>query len=204
MIDIISKSNEQITLISIAPLGNIANALERMPQIAFKTRFVGMQGSIRKGYEGSDTIDAEYNVSADANSCQKVFTAPWEITITPVDTCGILVLKGEKYQKVLNCRKPLVEALMDNYRFWWGSNRHAAAYPEKYLTESSLLFDTVAIYLAFSENLLVMEELGVKVTDDGFTLVDENAKKLRCATSWKDMEAFEDLLLQRLLSWNAG
>ena len=65
-------------------------------------------------------------------------------------------------------------------------------------TVTSTLFDTVAVYLAFSEELLEMETLGLRVTDDGYTLVDENAKAIRCATGWKDLAAFEDLLVERL------
>ena len=60
------------------------------------------------------------------------------------------------------------------------------------------MFDTVAVYLSFSEELLVMEELGVRVTDDGYTVIDEDAKTIRCATDWKDLAAFESLLVERL------
>lgn len=45
----------------------------------------------------------------------------------------------------------------------------------------AMLFDTVAVYLAFSEELLVMEDLPIRVTDDGCTVVDENAKRLHVA-----------------------
>ena len=64
--------------------------------------------------------------------------------------------------------------------------------------ESTLLFDTVAVYLAFAEDLLEMEGLGVRVTDDGFTVIDPEARSVRCATGWKDIEAFEELLVERL------
>jgi len=36
------------------------------------------------------------------------------------------------------------------------------------------------------------------VTDDGKTVIDEKAKRMRVATEWKDMGAFEDLLVERL------
>jgi Inosine-uridine nucleoside N-ribohydrolase len=192
LIDTIMDSEEQLTLISIGPVTNIARALELCPDIAKKVRFVGMQGSLRKGYEGASEIIAECNVWLDPKSCQKVFSAPWDITITPVDTCGLVKLTGEKYLKVFNCQNPLVRALIENYRIW-----------NKYLDtsnkESSMLFDTVAIYLAFSEELLQMEELNIEVTDDGYTLINETGKKMKCATGWKDMEAFHDLLVQRLI-----
>jgi len=44
-----------------------------------------------------------------------------------------------------------------------------------------------------------MERLGIRVTDDGYTRIDENAKVINCATEWKDLSAFEDFLVDRLI-----
>jgi len=93
LIDTVMNSRKRIRIIAVGPLPNIAAALEREPQIAEKSQFVGMHGSVRLGYGGSKKISAEYNVRADAKGCQKVFTAPWRITITPLDTCGLVRLK---------------------------------------------------------------------------------------------------------------
>lgn len=197
LIDIIMNSPEPVTLICIGPVPNIAAALEREPRIAARARFVGMHGSIRIGYGGSPEITPETNVRYYTPECQRVFTAPWEMTITPLDTCGLVHLRGEKYRRVYECPDPLIQALIENYRIWaehvtWVRGLDASAY-------SSTLFDTVAVYLAFSEELLVIEELSIRVTDDGYTLIDETtAKVIRCATAWKDLDAFEDLLVARL------
>jgi hypothetical protein len=45
-----------------------------------------------------------------------------------------------------------------------------------------------------------MEDLGIRVTDDGRTVIDEKAKKINCATKWKNLDAFENLLVERLTS----
>jgi len=50
-----------------------------------------------------------------------------------------------------------------------------------------------------STELVKMEKLGVRVTDDGYTRIDENAKTINCATEWKDLGAFEDFLVDRLI-----
>ena len=47
-----------------------------------------------------------------------VFSAAWDMTITPVDTCGIVVLEGEDYRVDWLCNGPLIRALMENYRAW--------------------------------------------------------------------------------------
>jgi len=193
IIDTIMRSPEPVTLICIGPVPNIAEALRREPQIASKCRFVGMFGSIRRSHDGSKDVIAEYNVAADVKACQKVFTAPWrEMVITPLDTCGIVRLKDRKYRCVCSSSDPLTQAVIENYRIWLKSHEGK---PDE---QSSILYDTVAIYLAFAEDLLVMEDLRIRVTDDGFTIQDPKARIIRCATDWKDLAAFEDLLVQRL------
>jgi len=195
LIETIMSSSEPVTLICIGPVPNIAAALEREPRIAENARFVGMHGSVRLGYGGSQEIAAEYNVRADAAACRAAFAAPWEVTVTPLDTCGLVVLGGERYAQVRDCTDPLAQAVIENYAFWAQDVTWVHADPA---TASSTLFDTVAVYMAFSEELLVMEEMGLRVTDDGYTRPDENAKRVRCAMGWRDLPAFEDLVVQRL------
>ncbi|MEM2889028.1 MAG: nucleoside hydrolase [Candidatus Bathyarchaeia archaeon] len=198
IIDTIMNSPRPVTLVCIGPVPNIAAALEREPRIAQKARFVGMHGCLRKspwGYNGKEGgLVAEYNVYANPKALQKVFEASWPITITPLDTCGFVRLKGEKYCAVRDCNDPVVQALMENYKVWLKKRGDT----QQFETQSTILFDTVAVYLAFSEELLVMQELGIRVTDDGYTLIDDKARRVNCAVEWKDLSAYEDFLVERL------
>ena len=45
-----------------------------------------------------------------------------------------------------------------------------------------------------------MEKLGIRVAADGYTIIDDSAKAITCATEWKNLGAFEDLLVRRLTS----
>jgi inosine-uridine nucleoside N-ribohydrolase len=195
LIDTIMSSPEPITLLAIGPVPNLAAALSREPRIAERARFVGMHGSLRRGYNGQPPISQEYNVAHNPQACQRVFTAPWDMTITPVDTCGLVTLTGDKYAKVRDSRDPIARAVIENYRLWCDfEDRDRDAWQHR----SSTLFDTVAAYLTFREDLLTMEDLGIRVTDDGYTLIDDTAKQVACAMDWKNLPAFEDLLLHRL------
>lgn len=203
IVEMIMNSTEEFTLLCLGPLPNIAAALTREPEIANRVRFVGMFGSIYKGYMGAPEPISTFNIGRYSYSAQYVFTAPWEMTVTPTDTCSVVRLLGEKYRKVHDCKDPLVQALIENYRIWKQSDELNDFYkdldPD---VESSILFDTVAVYLAFSDELLKMEKLGLRVTPDGFTRVDESAKLVNCALEWKDLEAFEDFLVDRLTRGN--
>ncbi|MCF7975691.1 MAG: nucleoside hydrolase [Phycisphaerae bacterium] len=192
IIDTIMNSPEPITLLCVGPVPNIAEALRREPAIAKKARFVGMHGSVRLGYGGSKDIHAEYNVKADASACQTVFKAAWPMTITPLDTCGLVDLRGDRYAAVKNSLHPVARAIMENYKIWSGDKQ------DVFQVRSSTLFDTVAVYLTFSQAFCTMETLGIRVDDQGFTRIDANAKTMNVATAWTDMDAFKDLLVHRV------
>jgi inosine-uridine nucleoside N-ribohydrolase len=118
MIDTIMNSPEPITLIAIGPLPNVSAALEREPNIAKKARFIGMQGSVRRGYGEKSKPQKEYNVVSFIKASKTVFTADWDMTITPLDTCAMVTLDGDDYKKVLDCNSPITRAVIENYRVW--------------------------------------------------------------------------------------
>jgi inosine-uridine nucleoside N-ribohydrolase len=195
IVDTIMSSPTPVTLIGIGPPSNIAAALTREPRIAGRARFVGMHGSVRLGYGGSKSVSAEWNIRADAKAARQVLSAGWDITITPLDTCGLVSLAGARYQRLLNSKDPLVSAIIANYRIWNPNSKYPGA-PDK---SSTTLFDTVAVYLVFTQNLCELERLGIRVTDDGYTRIDDQSKIMSVATRWKNLDAFKDLLTDRLL-----
>ncbi len=195
IIDTIMETPETITLICIGPAPNIAAALEKQPKIAARARFVGMYGSLRIGYGGSKTPAPEWNVKCNPKACQKMFTAPWEMTITPLDTCGLVNLDGERYAKIRDSQDPVAKAIIENYRAW---STHSDKKNTAADRHSSILFDTVAVYLAYTQDLCKMERLGVRVDDKGATLIDPQAKQVNAAMAWTSLDAYRDFLVKRL------
>jgi hypothetical protein len=62
----------------------------------------------------------------------------------------------------------------------------------------------VAIYLAFDDAMLKMENLPIAITDDGYTKIDpRKGCRMRVATGWKALPSFEDLLVDRLTGESA-
>jgi inosine-uridine nucleoside N-ribohydrolase len=195
LVETIMSAPQPVTLICIGPMPNIKAALERNPAIAHRVRFVGMHGSVRLGYDGKPKPDPECNVVSDVAAARAVFTAPWPMTITPLDTCGLVRLTGPKYRQVADCADPLARAVIENYRIWRQAGDPKAKQPA---VASSVLFDTVAVYLALSHDFVRMEEWPIAITDDGFTRIDPRGKPVTCAMAWKDLGKFEDFLVQRL------
>ncbi|MHA1728686.1 MAG: nucleoside hydrolase [Promethearchaeota archaeon] len=198
IIDTILASEKPVTIIGIGPTGNIGEALKREPKIAENSRYIGMQGSIRIGYNEKPEPNPEYNVILDIKGCQTTFSAPWEVTITPLDTCGSVTLSGSTYRRIQESNDPFLNVIKENYKIW--SQNFPLGKQYDINKETSILFDTVAIYLAFSEELLNMEMLGIRVTEDGKTVINTSAKEINCATSWKNLSKFKELIVDRLTS----
>ena len=200
LIETVMQSPEPVTLLCIGPVPNIAEALRREPAIAHNARFVGMHGSIYKGYDGAATPAAEWNVKSNPGALQQVFAAPWDCTITPLDTCGLVTLTGANYQRIYRSEDPWLRALIENYRIWLPLAPFIKPGTDPGRM-STTLFDTVAVHAAYSQEFMVMEDLPLRVTDDGYTVVDRrNGRPVHCATKWQNIQAFKNRLVDTLTS----
>ena len=189
MVDAVKACPGKMTIVAIGPQTNLAEALRRDPSIAAKARVVAMGGSV---YRGHGEPEAEYNIRADVAAARAVLAAPWEVTLAPLDSCGDLILRGENYLAVENSPATLAKIVIENYDTWVHRGRHPA-------DASSVLFDTLAVYLAFDERFCRMETVNISIDDPGHTLPDEAGSPVRCALGWHDREAFERLLVNALV-----
>ena len=197
IVDCITNSPDKITLISICPLNNIAASLKLNPSIVNNSRFIGMHGSIRVGYEGRPGKSRDYNIKHSIADAQYVFSSNWNITITPMDTCVFVNLKDEKYKKVYNSQIRTVQSLIESYKSWIHYQNFLDKNRINPEIHSTILYDTVAVYLAISQELLNIEQLPLQVTDDGYVEVNNTGRLVNCATSWKSLSDFEDFLVDR-------
>jgi len=70
-----------------------------------------------------------------------------------------------------------------------------------FATRSTTLFDCVAVYLAYSEDLVETETLRFDISDDGYTRRSPTgAFKARVALRWRNRDGFEADLAGRLLA----
>jgi len=198
MIDVIRASEEIVTLLVVGPATNIKVALERAPDIASKCKFIGMHGSVNVGYDGSTTPASEYNVRADIPAFQSVLAADWHsLEITPLNSCGDIVLGGERYQRLIQSDDPALVALFENYKIF--SELVTWMKVGYFDTKSTTLFDCVPVYMAYSQDHLVYEDIPLIVDDKGMTLPDPDGAKVSVATGWSNQDAFYEHLTRRLL-----
>jgi inosine-uridine nucleoside N-ribohydrolase len=199
-LELVRSSPQPVTVIAVGPVPSLAAAVERDPQFAARCRFVGMYGSFDVGYGGDETPAPEWNVRADVPALRTVLGAPWQdILITPLDTCGLVQLRGENYRAIWQAAPTdaLVRAVIENYCIW--APRVPWMKCDFFVTRTSTLFDDVAVYLAYAQDLVEIETLRFRITDDGLTVRDAaGAFTARVALRWKDQPAFEAHLARRV------
>jgi inosine-uridine nucleoside N-ribohydrolase len=200
LIDVVEKSPSPVTIIAIGPVHSLAMALKRAPDIAAKCRLVGMYGSFDVGYGGGPP-SAETNVRVDPAAFRAALAAPWrDILLTPLDTCGSVSLNGERYHAVWSATgDPMLRALISSYCIF--APRQTWMKCDYFTTHSTTLFDCVAVYLAYSEELVETETIRFDVTDDGYTRRSASGPfSARVAIRWRNKDGFEAQLAGRLLS----
>ncbi|MBC8009835.1 MAG: nucleoside hydrolase [Burkholderiales bacterium] len=201
LIRLVEESPVPVTIIAIAPSGNLAAALARAPHIAARCRLVGMFGSFAVGYLGAAPASAETNVRVDPPSFRATMAAPWlDVLLTPLDTCNFAVLEGGNYRRIWNAKdRPLIDAVLENYRIF--APRVDWMRCDFFATRSTILFDCVAVHLAYAEDWVAPETLRFDITDDGFTVCDAAGPfTARVALRWKNLDAFHLDLTTRLLT----
>lgn len=202
---VLSQAPQHVTLICIAPQSNIAEVVERFPEIVPSIDFVAMEGSLEHGIDGSQGKIAEWNVKCDIAAAQKVLRAPWHsVTITPLDTCGIVRLPGNWLEK-LRRSGSLQQELAAQFLAWlhrWDSdgvrNIRNSNVPQSL---TSVLFDTVAIHLAYSHDFLEMQEMKLIVDDDGFLRESPEGSQVNVAIRWRDYDGYCDMLAKTIMDF---
>jgi len=197
LIDAIHAAPRPVTLLVIGPQTNIQEALRRAPDIAGKARTVAMAGSVEVGYDNHPGRQPEFNIVKNVEAARAVFAAPWDITLAPLDVCGALVLRGERYAKVAASGNPRAATVIGNYCDW----NHFKDHPEG---QSSILYDTVAAYLVADTAWCKMETRTLSIDDKGNTVPDPAGRPVRCALGWNDRNAFEDRLVAALAGNHAS
>lgn len=193
MIEAIEASREPLTIITIGPLTNLAEALRRRPEITRNARVVAMAGSLRTA-SGGEAEPAEHNVATDPQALREVLAAAWPVVLAPLDVCGDVTLEGDAFDRIRTSPRPWPRVIMENLDAWRSPRVHSIP-----LNRSTVLFDTVAVAAAVDLTWFEVERQPINVTEQGRTVIDgQHGKFCHCLTGWTNRSGFEQFLLQTL------
>ncbi len=87
LVDTIRTHPHEITVVAVGRMTNLARALELDSGIATLVKGIVVMGGAfgRDGHGGNVTPCAEANMHGDAHAADRVMTAPWPLTLVPLD-----------------------------------------------------------------------------------------------------------------------
>jgi purine nucleosidase/pyrimidine-specific ribonucleoside hydrolase len=206
--DCVRRYPEEITLITLGPLTNLALALKVNPLTVQKFRsVVAMGGAI--SVPGNIAPAAEFNMYVDPHAAHRVFQASLPLTLVPLDvTTRVGVTRDTVRTWAAGSRDPLARIVAD-------MTGKAFDFAEKVEGHGLFYFhDPVAVLAAIDGSLMRMEPFHVAVemigrVSRGITIADRRMRKpeekarpnMRVAVD-VDVDRALSLLRSRLCPWS--
>lgn len=159
--DLLERYPGEILMISLGPLTNLAELLRRAPEKARRLKgVIAMGGAI--GCCGNVTPVAEFNIYADPEAAQRVFSSGLPLSLVGLDVTRQVRLNRQDLEKVPGAGEdPVV-------RFLKHSTQNVLEFMEQREGVSSMaLHDPLAVGVAIDPDLVKMVPLHVEVETRG-------------------------------------
>ena len=195
ILELASKFPNELTLIAVGPLTNLALALKKDPEGMKKLKeLVIMGGSVRT--RGNVTPYAEFNIFSDPMAAQIVFNSGIPVTLVPLDATHQAFLTPQRMEEeIIPIRNPFSDFLikatgydMEAHRF---KNRG-----------SIFLHDPLAVGVAINTTFVKIERLSLHVDtneDEYYGRITEKGDGPKIDVCLEvDSERFLELFVSRL------
>ena len=197
--EIIMSSEQVVDIIAIGPMTNFPTLLKKYPGVVRNARVRAMAGSVYMGYHGDIIPVAEFNVKICPSCMEMLLQAGWNVTITPLDTCGQFTLNSDELKQIFQVDNPVSRALGSTLLYFCITNTFS--YDTCNLPVGTpVIYDAIATLLAMpkvGETFIVYSEMSLKVNGSGFTVLDDKmGTPTSVALHWKQQgeEGFADML----------
>jgi len=155
---IMSCPAQEITLVAVGPLTNIAMALRLEPALAERVREIVLMGGSTN--EGNVTPSAEFNIHTDPESASIVFSSGAPLTMIGLDVTRTVALSIERLahlRTIPGAASKIFAASMDNY----------SAACMKYIGECPAMHDPCCIAYVVDPSLFTWKPFFVDVEVQG-------------------------------------
>jgi purine nucleosidase len=160
IVEMVEANPDEINLVAIGPLTNIALAFIKKPSIAKKIKnlFI-MGGCISPGrvVNGRFLSYMEYNVSRDPEAARIVFSSGAPILLVPTDITSQVLFSREDIDALGEVRNPLIEGLTRQLHVWLDIRR----------MDRVFLHDPLTLALLIDPGFVKIEKKGIRVELSG-------------------------------------
>ena len=151
---LISKSEElkeELTIVCIGPLTNIATAINKAPLSMRKPKIVMMGGCYSK-------IEREWNIACDYEAAKIVFNSKLNLTAIGVDVTRKTEITSELQDRILKTKSndPYFSYLIESANLWFNATGRRI-----------VLHDPLTLYYVYNQKIFDFNEYHVCVEDQG-------------------------------------
>jgi purine nucleosidase len=200
IIEMVEKHPDEVTILAVGPMTNVALALLKRPEIAKKVRsIISMGGAIH--YPGNATPQAEYNVFCDPEAFDIVLRSGIDFTLVPLDVTYKCIFTKKHLELINTARPEIKNFIADSTRFYMEFHvKHQSI-------EGCAINDPLAAALLLDSTLVKLEDYFVRVdlmgaTSKAKTIADYygalNQKVNAHVAMQVDVERFMDLFVERM------
>ncbi len=168
IIDIVKNNPQQVTILAIGPLTNIATALTKDTSLSSSIKeIVIMGGAIT--VPGNKNRVAEFNIFVDPDAADIVFRSPVKKTLVPLDVCNEVFLTLDDFEQLK--KSSLYEPIHDMMKHYIkGINTF-----EK--TTGAIMYDPLAAYFLINPEAYTTIPMDVQIETNseltrGMTVAD--------------------------------
>ncbi|MHC4714665.1 MAG: nucleoside hydrolase [Planctomycetota bacterium] len=199
---VLTGSPEPVTLLALAPLTNVADAIDRMdPADAEVERIVNMGGAFHVPGNASPT--AEFNIYQDPEAARRVINCGLPITLVPLDVTRSLVFGVRDFDAFSKCRSGPGKLARNLLPFYLQAHRRY------HRLDGVYLHDVVAAAAVVAPEIFEVKQAWVDVETEGEltrgqTVIDDRpfspkAPNVEVVTG-VDAAALKNFILSRLSS----
>ena len=158
IIQLVRASPNEITLVPVGPLTNIALAVEKDPSIVPLVKEVILMGGSITG--GNVNAVAEANIYNDPEAAQIVFQAGWPVTMVGLEVGDKALFTRGYLAELAHSRGPVNDFIVEVAKFMVGLS-------ETFGGSGSPMYDPSAVAVAIDRTLVKVQEMHVDVETRG-------------------------------------
>ncbi|MEM9601672.1 MAG: nucleoside hydrolase [Pseudomonadota bacterium] len=155
----VRSAPDDITLVPVGPLTNLALALKLAPDIAHKTRVVLMGGAVHE--PGNCSPVAEANIWQDPHAADVVFAADWHVTMVGLDATHQVRLDQAFFDACAAAAPRVGGFLNDVHQFYLDF------YAKRFGERVCAAHDALAVAAVVDPSVITTEPGAIRVCTDG-------------------------------------
>lgn len=164
IVDAINASPGEVSLVCLAGLTNIANAVALDPSIVEKVvEVVLMGGALYR--PGNLTPVAEANIAEDPHAADTVFTTPWKLTMVGLDVTLRTYLSRSRLDRIRKRNTRFGEFLNDVHQFYF--DFYASREPD---SDGCAVHDAAALLYLMDSSLFETTSGPIRVVLEGIAI----------------------------------